>query len=395
VERKMDYNTLHSAQLDEFMARPGRDAQFVHASCVVRPSPLGGNGMFARDAIPAGTLLLLERPFYAPALPFPKVPGCYELMERLPLARHARLMRSMPEEETMRRFPGLRPDATVEESAARRLEIALYCASKPSIEGLTGRSALEMDRFLRHRGWFISDFIFGSTDAFSEGCRRMYFYDAEAANMFSIFPETSIVDGGIRGMYVSGSLFNHSCRPNAEFYWTRDLTLVVFAARDIAPEEEIRIDYFRGSYEYDPDSISSRIFPGRRCKCGECMPYSWAETASVAAVMKNPRARLANVVAQSRRVFVRCVDWIANPTAPSWRDRMRDAGSVRALLCALERVSPGRWLRMLTWLAGEGLAPPDHLARAPRQALLFRIDCMIIHGELPRARMISDAIKEL
>jgi uncharacterized protein len=50
-------------------------------------------------------------------------------------------------------------------------------------------------------------------------------------------------DGAVAIALGYGSLYNHSHRPNAEFYSEGRLTQVFWAIRDIAPGEEITVYY--------------------------------------------------------------------------------------------------------------------------------------------------------
>lgn len=59
---------------------------------------------------------------------------------------------------------------------------------------------------------------------------------------------------GVRLLFLHGALFNHSCEPNADLVFSIDMTMKIFAVRDIAEGEEICISYLE-----DVERLEQRV----------------------------------------------------------------------------------------------------------------------------------------
>lgn len=74
-------------------------------------------------------------------------------------------------------------------------------------------------------------------------------------------------------LYAKALYINHSCEPNAFYRFSKDLTFVLFALRNVAPNEEITVSYM--GLDLLTGSIESRekIPRGVRqfdCQCAAC-----------------------------------------------------------------------------------------------------------------------------
>lgn len=83
-----------------------------------------------------------------------------------------------------------------------------------------------------------------------------------------------------RGLFMKGSRFNHSCRPNCHHYWDQEQGMMLFTAtREIDDGEEICISY-RDIYRGGRDRRRFlKLYYGFTCRCEACS-YSEEEAAA-------------------------------------------------------------------------------------------------------------------
>ncbi|KAF2162892.1 hypothetical protein M409DRAFT_68857 [Zasmidium cellare ATCC 36951] len=71
------------------------------------------------------------------------------------------------------------------------------------------------------------------------------------------------------GIWLQASMFNHSCLPNCTWAWTGDL-FVARANRDIAADEELTVAYVPTSYDYEKRKSILRSSNDFECLCPLC-----------------------------------------------------------------------------------------------------------------------------
>lgn len=93
---------------------------------------------------------------------------------------------------------------------------------------------------------------------------------------FYTFPELVSYDDHLRylsgtGLYMAGSMFNHSCSPNVMHYAIGDV-MFFRSLRDIEPNEELFISYIGSDLLHETKSIRSEFLSGRDfdCNCDKC-----------------------------------------------------------------------------------------------------------------------------
>ena len=91
---------------------------------------------------------------------------------------------------------------------------------------------------------------------------------------FSTFPELVTSQNNhlsSSGIFIEASNFNHSCRPNA-FRYSLGEVLVIRAARDINPEEQITLSYIPNACLFENKELRQEWLQGRDfvCKCEAC-----------------------------------------------------------------------------------------------------------------------------
>eukprot|EP00960_Hanusia_phi_P050064 759977-Hanusia_phi.AAC.1 len=193
----------------------------------VKPSPLGGRGIFAKKRFSAGDVILVERPFFTvSSLP-------WEGMEQA----------NSPDSVSSKKIIDVRILAEAENRDWR------------AFNGLDDKRKACFLQFTQAPIYGTEQNIAG---IFWTNC-----IDMEPTN-----------DDSDMCMFPLTCLLNHSCKPTAVWKYMRSTTEIMTCAKcDIAEGEEVLVSYLRP----EPDAYEGKTFQeylehwyGFRCNCGCC-----------------------------------------------------------------------------------------------------------------------------
>ncbi|KAK4502284.1 hypothetical protein PRZ48_005709 [Zasmidium cellare] len=216
----------------------------------IRPSPLGGRGVFATARIDAGGLVLLEK--------------ALALAARNDAAAYG---------------PGVEGILQGERTNGRKLALL-----QQLVDRLCRNGQLHQKFFHLHAGQLptssdpVSTPLIGPFDTYRA-------LSIIRHNAHTIFPGNTsdhhdIANKATRsanpstndqtpGIWLHASMFNHSCLPNCTWAWTGDL-FIARANRDIAIDEELTVAYVPTSYDYEKRRGVLRASNDFECCCPLC-----------------------------------------------------------------------------------------------------------------------------
>ncbi|CAK4031071.1 Histone-lysine N-methyltransferase, H3 lysine-4 specific [Lecanosticta acicola] len=214
----------------------------------VRPSSLGGRGMFAVKDLKMGDTVLYEQAL-----------AMFDSTDATPYG------------------PGL--DGLLPGTSTNGRKLALL---QQLVDKLHAKSPQRLKFFSLHAGMVNkgefgvdSSEVFNTYTALSiirHNCHTIFPGNASAhhdpSNSLNTAPKLTPEDQR-PGIWLHASMFNHCCLPNASWSWIGDL-FVVRANRDVAAGEEITVAYVPCSYDFATRQKSLKSANDFECACALC-----------------------------------------------------------------------------------------------------------------------------